>query len=157
MKATFEKSVDVLVRAYMNDTLERRNCYACAVGNLVAAANGYRYMECTDNGDNHFFSHKLALVENNGSYNRGSVGGNWFAVISSEGENELSKIEIDSIGYTNKEIKDIEEAFERASSEDDAMFNGLLAVVDVLAEIHNIDLSVKDTALGRFSEIHATK
>jgi hypothetical protein len=40
MKATFENSVDVLVKAYLNDTLEHGQCHACAVGNLICAETG---------------------------------------------------------------------------------------------------------------------
>ena len=48
MKATFENSVSVLVRAYMNDTLIHGNCFACAVGNLIVDANKYTYVPCVD-------------------------------------------------------------------------------------------------------------
>jgi hypothetical protein len=54
-----------------------------------------------------------------------------------------AKFEIDSTGYSVKDLAKIEFAFETAqkgNTEDDWMFNGLMAVIDVLAEIHNIDL-----------------
>ena len=38
MKATFSNSVDILVKAYFNDTLRHGNCLACAVGNLMQAS-----------------------------------------------------------------------------------------------------------------------
>ena len=40
MTATFENTVDILVRAYLDGTLFKGNCCACAVGNLCAAALG---------------------------------------------------------------------------------------------------------------------
>jgi hypothetical protein len=39
----FNHTVNVLVKAYLNDTLRHNNCYACAVGNMIASANGFKY------------------------------------------------------------------------------------------------------------------
>ncbi len=36
-KSLYDKTVSILVDAYMNDTLQHGNCFACAVGNIVAA------------------------------------------------------------------------------------------------------------------------
>lgn len=151
MKATFENSVDVLVKAYFNDTLEHENCYACAVGNLVCAAKGYSYVN--DGG----------LITDSALKNLDATGANWFDAIMDDGDGYLSrdaKSEISATGYTAKQIIAIEQAFEsvdQLDSEDDWMFNGLMAVVDVLAEIHGVDLSTKQAAIGQFETIHATK
>ena len=45
MKATFSNTVDILVKAYLNDTLRHCNCYACAVGNIISSAMGYRFVQ----------------------------------------------------------------------------------------------------------------
>jgi hypothetical protein len=36
MKPTFSNTIDILVKAYLNDTLQHESCSACAVGNLVS-------------------------------------------------------------------------------------------------------------------------
>ena len=36
----FHETVGILVKAYLNDTLEHTNCHACAVGNMIASKMG---------------------------------------------------------------------------------------------------------------------
>src|SRR5690606_3039681 len=55
--------------------------------------------------------------------------------------NETAKLQIESTGYTWQELAKVEYAFENSSNgsnDDEWMFNGLLAVYDVLCEIHEI-------------------
>lgn len=156
MKASFENSVSVLVRAYMNGTLEHANCYACAVGNLVVAAKRLTFIRDERDG--------LMTLESLNANNE--AGANWFDVALRDRKkkdwmNTLSSdclSEIQSTGYTIPQILRIERAFESADfREGDWMFNGLMAVVDVLADIHGVDLSVKETAIGQFKEVQALK
>ena len=173
MKASFENSVDVLVKAYMNDTLVHMACTACAVGNLVADAHGTRPLKGTygkitfDGGrieiDREGADDARAFVYENGRQPR------WASVFSTHNHQQrifrhqyfgLIKEEIEKTGYILEQLAAIEKAFESAphgGSVDNWNFNGLLAVVDVLAEIHGVDLSVKQAAIGQFEEIHATK
>ena len=157
MKATFEHSVDVLVKAYLNGTLLHGYCSACAVGNLCANAMGYQ-MQPT--------KHAFEWISNFG----GRRFPLWDEVFISTAPNHQerhtsqyygeAKKQIDSTGYTWDQLADIEKSFESANDyegTDTAMFNGLMAVLDVLAEIHGVDLTVKQNAIGRFEEIHATK
>lgn len=160
MKATFENSINVLVKAYLNDTLQHNNCYACAVGNLVAAANRFQYCQAKD------MLNRLALVQNQALYafdsnDTTSVGGNWYDLLDRAGSNPLNNNkglpEIESTGYTLDQIDKIEWAFERAArgnSSDEYMFNGLMAVVDVLAEIHKVDLTTKEDAKKMFVKMN---
>lgn len=131
MKATFENSVNVLLQAYLRDELEHLNCRACAVGNLIAHANGYRYT-----------SGLFGWIDKNGN----KVEESWFdSIIGVQTKESWSQCK--STGYSIPQVRKIERAFEEADqgkSVDDWMFNGLMAVIDVLAEIHNIDLSVKE-------------
>lgn len=133
----YNKSVSILVDAYMNDTLEKKDCWKCAIGNLIA-------------GNNHF-----TIV--NGTQFMGSM---W---INKKGEevvpmwDEIHCIgimdvpekdwknskeafkQILSTGYTPHETCKIEKAFEESElgeTDDEIMFNGLMAVIDVLDEIH---------------------
>lgn len=161
MKATFENSVDVLVKAYLNGTLASGHCEACACGNLVAAANGYKIIMAGDD----------AIWDSP----QGVINGAWVNVcytdfrqpqkIELHRYRDQARFEIDSTGYSVKHFAMIEEAFERGHNKmnwkfwqkPDRMFNGLLAVVDALADIHGVDLTVKQSAVGRFEEIHATR
>jgi hypothetical protein len=153
MKPSFQQTVDVLVKAYLNDTLEHGVCTACAVGNIIAASLGCR------------------VAKDNINWLRGGteVIPIWDEVFISSypGRQEIypdkykgwAKRQIDASGYTWQQLAMIEKAFETHNSgidlpedsDDEAivqasMFNGLMAVVDVLAEIYGIDLTSKEQA-----------
>ncbi len=139
MKATFENSVNVLVKAYLDDTLQHNNCHACAVGNLVAAACGYRY-----EGQ----SRKLYM---------GYHQPHWYtALIYGIRNDKEIKSQVESTGYLLDDLRKIEGAFEGADrpengpTKEDIMFAGLMAVVEVLADIHGIDLTTKEKAKELF-------
>lgn len=138
----FERTVDVLVKAYQNGTLEHGACQACAVGNLVMA-NCYNY----DEGKAFFKAH------------------DWYNVITThikgeqleaEGKNPNSSWyraikEIESTGYSVNEVRLIEAAFEDAcqtpdGAEDETGVHGLRAVYDVLLDIHEVDVDTVATA-----------
>lgn len=145
----FYHSVNILVKAYLNDTLQHGNCYACAIGNMVADSNKIVFT-----GTSIFRDKKVWDDRSKTPY--------WQDVfITTECEQIFSpqqyegeaKRQIDATGYSWQELAKIEYAFESAdlgSNEDDYMFNGLMAVVDVLAEIHNIDLQSKEEAKALF-------
>lgn len=149
MKSSFENSVNVLVRAYLNDTLEHCNCFACAVGNLVVAACGYNY-------DKEFIREqssvgfKYPLVTKEHSSCKTMAGGSWYPLYDGN-SNADSGMEIASTGYTVEQLRQIENAFEdHAYGPGDNNFSGLMAVVDVLADIHGVDLSTKESAKAMF-------
>lgn len=159
-KATFEKTVDILVKAYLNDTLEHGNCTACAVGNIIAESEGTQPRKLKSFGMGEFYS-----WEN-------KVRPEWINVFctptarSSQKINESSlfgeaKRQIDVTGYSYLELAKIEFAFERGNTlgyiqiddtpeKEQAMFNGLMAVVDVLAEIHGISLEAREESKKLF-------
>lgn len=132
----FYKTVSILVKAYRENTLEHSNCYACAVGNIVAANCGYSLVK-GDRLDVSYFTGlgtltydppllfidqlTQCLIENSPK--------------SLEVENQFK-----STGYSWAQLQDIESAFESVSNkhndEDRYMFDGLMAVVDCLMEIH---------------------
>ncbi len=143
----YNKTINVITKAYHNDTLEHGTCYGCFVGNLVAAGCGYEYERCE-------VSEKL-LFEN------GQIA-QWDEVFCTRGfectrtgrvslqqityENKYHTIDearkqIDSTGYTWQELAQIEFAFETADkgeSKEDYMFNGLIAGIEVLDKIHQV-------------------
>jgi len=154
MKATFENSVDVLLKAYLNDTLEHGNCYACAVGNLVA--NGLNRTLIKDWQEKRY---KWQGTNFHCDYPSKQGWAKVFCTIGTpiyytqylrpDSYRGIAKEQIDSTGYTWRQLAKVEKAFESAkygANEDDYMFNGLMAVIDVLAEIHGIDLTVRESA-----------
>jgi hypothetical protein len=148
----FNHSVGVLVKAFLDDTLDHGNCGACAVGNLVADA-------LNDKDFKVFGPMNLTgeLVHGIG----------WAAVFCTTGKGRQllipgqykgdAKKQIDATGYSWRELARIEKAFELHNPDytktidiEEGMFNGLMAVVDVLADIHGVDLSVKESAKLQF-------
>ena len=135
MEATFNNSVKVLVKAFLNGTLQKQNCMACAVGNLVAAAKGCVY----------------SVIEN-GIVHTANIGDWYSSGVMNQCRNRADHkelVEIAVTGYTFEQVVDIEAAFEGNGKNDDSMesqYEGLMAVVDVLATIHNVDLQQAETA-----------
>lgn len=163
-RPTFEETVSVLVRAYLNDTLQHRSCYACAVGNLVA--NGLQITMTKYNLKWPGFPYP--------ANDRGCPVG-WGAAFSSDeaGFSDRVKQSIDesvlrvpavrnqikATGYKWQELARIEFAFESVDKKFDAddeinydawMFDGLMAVLEVLADIHGVSLEVKESAKLQF-------
>ena len=134
----YHDTINILKEAYFNDTLQHLTCAACAVGNIIAAKTGKKIVLNT--------SYTLTKWE---GYNR-DYSLNWLYLV--EYENRISpnlpkdldaaKEQIKATGYTSYELHLVEDAFETAdkgNSQDDWMFNGLMAVVDVLGEIHEVE------------------
>jgi hypothetical protein len=154
MKPTFEHTVNILVQAYLRGELAHKICSACAVGNIVAAALGTRPKKI----DN-------PTVFDNNQFENGEFT-EWFN--SMHGSFYRNTKQIEATGYSITELKRIEMAFEAAPGQPPNengdfdgiypglttdpvwMFNGLMAVLDVLAEIHNVDLSEKESAKSLF-------
>lgn len=164
----FNHTVSVLVKAFFEDTLVHGNCYACAVGNIVADSIGTKCVKVKT-------EHHSISWENGEPYpaftgNQLTAG--WGSVFStSEDEDQDSyemvkhqsidlevlnqspraNLHIKSTGYTWEELAKIEWAFENVKGKKTKkMFNGLMAVVDVLADIHGIDLKAKEEAKALF-------
>lgn len=157
--ATFENTVDILVKAYLNDTLAHQKCTACAVGNIVANAIGTTQLSIP--GPEKFNCWAYA----NGAkaywaylFTTDSTGQQYFDERQRNNENVLNQIE--STGYSIDQLASIEYAFEHGTrpenvyegdyTNDAWMFNGLMAVVDQLAIIHNINLIQKEAAKKLF-------
>ena len=138
----FNHSVNVLLKAYLNNTLQFGNYCACAVGNLLADAVGA----------------KLVIVERINFKDKDIVwdnsvwtGSEWYADDEGYGDDLILQS-----GYSKEQIIKIEKSFEKSRKHfgtnihDEDMFNGMMSVVDVLAEIHGIDLTIKDEAKALF-------
>lgn len=149
----FDRAISALVKGYLNGTLAKGSCYACAVGNIVAGSCGFTV---------HHHNTKELPIPHYGwnSPEFGSVDYHWQEVFCSIGERqhiapnnyrELAKHEIDSTGYTWQELARVERAFESAThisfvdynekpleAIDADQLRGLYAVVDVLCQIEGI-------------------
>lgn len=140
----YYKTVDILVQAYFNDTLRHGKCTACAVGNLVAYHMGYTY------------NYNLGWSEGNSKWT--SV---FYTVFGEQyimpiGYNGDAKVEIESTGYQWEELAKVEYAFECApygKNDDEWMFNGLMAVIEALDQIHeNTDTQVTTISKNKFNK-----
>jgi hypothetical protein len=148
----FNNAVAALVKGFFNETLAKGTCTACAVGNIVAHSNNIKIVEdefmfdveqdeigITSSWSNIFcseFNFTLGEIKQN---------------VYPENYQGISKISVDSTGYTWQELALIEIAFEKATKiiwtgycfknkkevlED--QYNGLMAVIDVLCEIEGV-------------------
>jgi len=115
----FEKSVNILINAFVNDNLINGSCTSCAIGNLL---QGYNQID-----------------EN-------KVEDNWFSIVHNLLINDikrysLAKRQLAKLPYNFDEIEKIEKAFESNKIKGDyssIAYQGLLNVIGVLEEIHEI-------------------
>jgi hypothetical protein len=66
-----------------------------------------------------------------------------------------AKVQIDATGYTWQELARIEYAFERAPmsyTREEHVFNGLMAVIDVLSQIHEVNETTKTAVKQSFAK-----
>lgn len=126
----YHKTIGILVKAYLNDTLIPGNCAACAVGNLIAASMKITYTNpavrsCID-WKEHAIRWDQVFCTRNG-----------YQFINENKYEGEAKEQIDSTGYTWHELAKIEAAFESTPrGVEDIMYFGLMAVINVLGEIH---------------------
>jgi len=155
-KEKFYSTVNILVRAYLNNTLAHGRCSACAVGNIIADSLGVTiqlpdldWSEGVPYWNRVFVTAKFygphrenRLHEGYGILTQVKVASNYM------GE---AKFQIDSTGYTWQQLARIENVFETTPlDEADRMFEGLMRVVDVLTDIHQMDLEECKTAKKLF-------
>lgn len=163
-KELFEKTIDILVKAFQQDTLNYWSPCGCAVGNLCAAASGYTVIKPYKYSEGSIFKELSYILAWKGLSDQAIFRPNWTQVFSdgcvyndnsshkAEGEKELL-----ATGYTIDELIKIEAAFKRGwqydlrgeavfdysiNSEEvttEKQFQGLLSVYDTLCEIHEVD------------------
>jgi len=144
----FHKTIGILVNAYMNDTLEHTNCYACAVQNIVAGNMGYKIIP-KPNGHYLGDCSQISVVIPNLRYEN-TLTANLDATVKGN-----ALVELQSTGYSINDLVSIEYAFESiyrndCIDKDDYVFKGLMSVVDCLAKIHEADLTETATAKQLF-------
>ncbi|PIQ22619.1 MAG: hypothetical protein COW65_02130 [Cytophagales bacterium CG18_big_fil_WC_8_21_14_2_50_42_9] len=145
-KELFDNTIKILVNAYLNNTLVHNNCCACAVGNIIAANLEIKYDK-----DLKWIGRQLA----------------WSTVFVTKRSkteqtqcpwayNGKAKEQIDATGYAWQELALLETAFERAplgKNSEERMFNGLMAVVDALCQIHETAAEIKQATKELFVKI----
>lgn len=157
-ESLYNKTVDILVQAYFDNTLEHQNCFACAIGNLICSANGFSFQK---KGEYICMNHCVTLgwKEIDEWYNNSSTGFQkiWakFYRNPKEIHGEI-KESVEKTGYCFDELLEIEKAFEsvqNVNSDDEYMFNGLMAVIEVLDEIHqNKDEKITKETKQKFNK-----
>lgn len=126
----FNHTVGILVDAYMKDKLERMNPCGCAGGTIV----------------HHF------IDESNYRWRM-----HWFARWHQDADQRSAELKLKT-GYSPEELNQIENAFMGWLIDDitivriDDIFLGLMRTVDVLAEIHGIDISATQSAKQLFEK-----
>lgn len=159
----FSSAITALVNAFYNETLAKGNCAACAVGNMVAFANGAKLDPDLNSVSIHKFGKELrntdwkyfgmTIANRDSQLKRSYL--EYCSIEESDAEQiELAQIVTLATGYSEEEILRIEHAFETntkidfmqytSSTKESIMldqYNGLMAVVDVLCEIEGIESS----------------
>lgn len=155
-KEQFEKTVKALTNAFINGTLAKYNCYACAVGNIIAYNREAKYDK---NYEGLLYTVNDDIVNAWGSvFSTDLYGTSRFCSVIYKHDKEARE-SIKSSGYEIRDLRRIENAFERATfilegnyrrypnrvvMED--QYNGLMACIDVLMKIHECnDMSIKES------------
>lgn len=157
----YARTCEILYQAYFNDTLRHHNCYACAVGNIVAANLGLRFETSPVPGFELYKESWSLNWEGYPSYAKAltssvDLGAVWYQPISKNRDPEtvLEDRQIAATGYSVAELRQIEQAFEQCTREGDYMFNGLVAVLDCLKTIHEAE---EDQQVARFTALRQSK
>lgn len=141
----FDKTVKILVNAYLDNSLVQGNCHACAVGNLIAANMHLKYDKNLKwIGRQVTWPQVFVTV----SFEIAQVRRPW-------NNTGPAKEEINATGYTWQELAQIEYAFERArwsKNQDERMFNGLMAVIEILSKIHEMDETTQNATKELFKK-----
>lgn len=145
----YAKTIDILFNAYANDTLERRNCYACAVGNIIAGNMGKSFarssaervddieFELHWNGEQNWYENESDENDSDDLWIQFSIGGE----LEDEPLTGKALEQIAATGYTMIELNQIEISFEGGAmfGEREAyLYRGLCEVLETLGDIHEI-------------------
>ncbi len=159
MTQRFEKAYNALYKAFMNDTLAKGTCAACAVGNIVADAmgakvykKGYEF-ECDIH--NGWWSKFFVTIENEQEIKHQRADPDYWRLKKLTGYSieELAKIEF--AFETNTKIRFFNYPFMTEEKIMEDQFNGLMAVMDVLIELDDVNEGekFKETFKNKFQTI----
>jgi len=141
MTQRFEKAYNALYNAFMNDTLAKGTCIACAVGNIVADAMAGK-VHCNSDGvwncsvENNWWS-RMFYTTQDGQHVRYSKNlRNDIYELTGYKWNELAKVEKTFENNTKISYLHYNQHTKKEIMED--QFNGLMAVMDVLIKLDEI-------------------
>lgn len=150
MTQRFEKAYNALYNAFMNDTLAKGTCIACAVGNIVADAMGAKVYKQKELGIILFRCDYVNFWWNDLFFTT-QCGQRIIKISENNKVKQLRKKILNLTGYTWRELAKVEKAFEENTEipfdkynhhtskkvmED--QFKGLMAVMDVLIELDEV-------------------
>lgn len=130
----FHRTVKYLIKALLNDTFDYGNCYACAVGHIVAGSMGLKVVKA------YYESFKWVDIkgkEIQSLWGWVFCGGHIWHIDHKEGLKQLN-----STGYSVGQLMQFEQEFRIGSKrkQDEDLYAGVIAVIEVLHEIHQEDL-----------------
>lgn len=172
----YANSIDTLKEAYFKHELKHNDCKKCAVGNLLkepakqmrisAGIWSLKFVTSSKKrkqyvaglgefvGSIMFSTTVLRVPE---PFLPGLPVGESMARLKLVHDVVNAEMLISKSGYTQEELAQIEFAFEtaeRGETEEDYMFNGLMAVIDVLDQIHdNTDAMLTNDQKKRFLQL----
>jgi len=138
-KKLFDKTISILVNAYLKGTLKHADNCACAVGNMIAANNNYKVLRAK-----HYEG--LTWITEDGEH----IISRWTFDLRIRRLKDIPQLKC--TGYTILEIDKIERAFEDAF-DDPTGYLGLMNVVDALIEIHQGTTTHKKEAKELFKVV----
>ena len=124
-KKLFDKTIGILVNAYMKGTLNHEKPCACGIGNIIAANNGYILQ------DNQWYTAEGLHIRQE-----------WYSDVVHGGDENDQML---SSNYSLSQLKTLEAAFEdrnkkgmirRGDDDDPTGYLGLMDMVDALIDIH---------------------
>lgn len=158
MTQRFEKAYNALYNSFMNNTLAKGSCRACAVGNIVADAMEGKILindnifECTV--PNIFWANIFYTSEGKQNITRNYICEEKIKKITDYSWEEMAKIEFAFETNTKIYACDYHDHSERQIMED--QFKGLMAVMDVLIELDEVKEgeTYKDNFKNKFVSIN---
>lgn len=147
MTKRFEKAYNALYNGFMNGTLAKGCCSACAVGNIVADSLGGTITK-EKNGDfscevdNSFWNEFFVTIEHEQTLfpdfdNKNHIDYKRLKELTGYSVKELAKIEF--AFETNTEIRHYRYPLVSEQQVKEDQFKGLMAVMDVMIELDNIE------------------
>lgn len=141
----YQETVDVLYNAYFAGELKHSSCRTCAVGNICVKASNITGIS------NH--SWRWRFMTGKTGFQMLNTGRFYKSFLYLAMADRL----IEATGYRTDELAKIEYAFEIANkgkSDEDWMFNGLVDVLEILKEIHQVEEDVD--SLPKFENHYKT-
>lgn len=151
MTQRFEKAYNALLNAFMNDTLAKDTCAACAVGNIIADAMGGEVIPRKDEKGGIDYNCTVNNLWWSAVFITSGSGQSIYTTKQKPYTKGYRKRMFILTGYKWNELAQVEKAFEENTeisfarywnhTEKEIMedqFNGLMAVMDVLIKLDDI-------------------